>query len=511
MVVVRGRSAGGGKGMSLDPMAAKVAVVMARHNMVDPGDRVLVGVSGGVDSVTLLDLLAALAPRWNLTLHVCYVHHGLRAAADDEARFVAALAARYGLPFSLEKIHVPQGPTPGTSRQAVARDMRYRALEEVAARSGARRLAVAHHRDDHLETVLMRFLTGTGPDGLAGIPPVRGRLIRPLIATPLAEIEDYARRRGLTYRFDESNLDRRYLRNRVRLDLIPYLEREYNPNLREALDRLSRIAADEAAWVEGLAAAAEAKVVGDHPLYAAVPFTALAVQPLAALAVPLQRRILRRALWRIGAPRADFTTVEAVRALLTGEAGAAADLPAMVRARRHGGQLYLYHRSLATPVPYGYELPLPGSCFVAPVGVHLAVYRSGDPPPPVPAAPPAETPPGANMWQAPLPLDDGTGSLTLTVRPPRPHDRLLVEVGAPAPAAPSSGAGSRPRGPVTRRLRDMLRALGVPVPLRPWLPVVCHGPYVVAVPGYYPRVGAAPQGRPLVVAWPSDGKNVMLE
>lgn len=487
MVVVGRRSAGGGKAMNLDPMAAKVAAVMERHNMVEPGDLVLVGVSGGVDSVTLLALLVELAPRLNLALHVCYVHHGLRAAADEEARFVAALAARYGLPFSMEKIQVPTGSTPGTSRQAVAREMRYRALAEVGVRIGARRLAVAHHRDDHLETVLMRFITGTGPDGLAGIPPVRGRLIRPLIETPLAEIEAFARRRGLEFRLDESNLDRRYLRNRVRLDLIPYLEREYNPNLKEALHRLSRIAAHEAAWAEGLAAAAETDVVRDHPLYAAVPFTALAREPLATLAVPLQRRILRRALWRIGAPRADFTTVETIRAVLTGEA-AAADVPAMVRARRHGGELYLYHRSLAAPVPYEYRLPVPGTCFVKEMGVHLAVYPSGD------AAPPGLAgASGEGMWQAPLPMEAITGSsLILTVRPPRPHDRLLA-------------------GSVTRRLRDMLRALGVPPPLRPWLPVLCHGPYVVAVPGYYPKAGAAPPGRPLVAAWPRDVKNGILE
>lgn len=490
MFELRRRSAGGGKGMTWDPMTAKVAAVMERHNMVEPGDLVLVGVSGGVDSVTLLDLLVRLAPPWNLSLHVCYVHHGLRAAADEEARFVAALAGDYGLPFSMEKIQVPTGPTPGTSRQAVAREMRYRALAQVAGRIGARRLAVAHHRDDHLETVLMRFITGTGPDGLAGIPPVRGRLIRPLIEASRAEIEDYARRRGLEHRLDESNLDRRYLRNRVRLDLIPYLEREYNPNFKEALERLSRIAAGEAAWAEGLAAAAEPDVVRDHPLYAAVPLAVLALESLAALAVPLQRRILRRALWRIGATRADFTTVETIRELLAGAAGAAADLPAMVRARRHGRELYLYHRSLAEPVPYEYRLPVPGSCFVEEVGVHLAARPSGDP-----ASPAPEGASGGEIWQAPLPLAAGAAGLTLTVRPPRPHDRLRASTG----------------GPVTRRLRDKLRTLGVPVPLRPWVPVVCHGPYVLAVPGYYPKEGPAPPGRLVLVAWSRGRKNGILE
>lgn len=475
--------------------------------MIEPGDKTLVGVSGGVDSVVLLHVLVQLAPVMSFGLHVCYVHHGLRAAADGEADFVAALARHYNLPFTAAHVDVPAAVGAGESRQAVARELRYKALTAAADRGGCRRLAVAHHWDDHLETVLMRFVLGSGPDGLAGIQPVRGRVIRPLLESTRRQIEDYARRHNLAHRFDQSNLDRRYLRNRVRLDLVPYLEEHFNPRVKAAIGRLSRIVADEAAWAEELAAAAATVAVRDRPLYSSLPLTTLAVAALAPVAVPLQRRIIRQALWRAGANRSGFDEAEAVRALITdaadsapptgavdgapsvaGAAGAV-DLPQGVRARRHGPCLYIFPQQWEQPTAYNYVLPVPGTCPVPEAGVHLQAFDRDD----IRAH-------GA-PWRVWLPAAPGIAN-RLTVRNVRPGDRVLT-AGAGGTGVPAS-ADKATAPPTTRKLRDLLRAVGVPLPLRPWVPVIGRGPHVLAVIGYYPAAGnePSPPGGTMLAAWP---------
>ncbi len=225
---------------------------MVWYDMAAPGETVVVGVSGGVDSVSLLDILARLKPRFALRLVIAHVHHGLRREEGErEFRFVEALASRYKLPFEAMRVDA-SGYGKGGNVQARARRYRIRFFEEVAARWGAARIATGHHRDDHLETLLMQLLRGTG--GLIGIPPVReGRFIRPLIEIPRSGIREYAREAGLDYCEDSSNQKRTYLRNRIRQELIPWIRREANPAFGDALLRFSAISREEGQWLDRLA------------------------------------------------------------------------------------------------------------------------------------------------------------------------------------------------------------------------------------------------------------------
>jgi tRNA(Ile)-lysidine synthase len=204
--------------------------------MLRGGERVLAAVSGGADSVALLDILCALRAPLGLTLSVAHVHHGLRPEADVESEAVRALCDRLGVPCRVERVTVRRGP-PWDGLEAESRRARHAALERAARELGITRVATGHTADDQAETVLMRLLQGAGPRGLGGIAPVRGHLIRPLIETRRAAIEEHLRERGLAWSEDPSNRDPRFLRNRVRHDLLPYLAGLTGASVVEALCR----------------------------------------------------------------------------------------------------------------------------------------------------------------------------------------------------------------------------------------------------------------------------------
>ena len=220
--------------------ADKVQDTIRRHGMLAGGETVLVGVSGGADSVALLHTLLALQQRLGLILHVLHVNHALRPEADSEAVFVEGLGRRWNVPVTVEQVHVVA--LPGESVEAWARRQRYAAFAQWAQALGASRVALGHTADDQAETVLMRLLEGAGPRGLAGIPPVRGAFMRPLIEIRRREILALLLRAGLTWFDDPSNRDPKFLRNRIRHDLLPFLAASYNPEIVLALCRAGALA-----------------------------------------------------------------------------------------------------------------------------------------------------------------------------------------------------------------------------------------------------------------------------
>lgn len=198
------------------------------------GERVLVAVSGGGDSIALLHVLALLAPRFGLELFAHGVDHGLRAAAASELDLAAALAERLRVPFGRTRVEL----APGGNLQARARDARYAALEAAAEACGARWIATAHHADDRAETVLMRILRGTTREGLAVLPVVSERRLRPFIRSPRSAVALHLERHGLRYATDPSNADPRYLRTRIRHELLPLIE-QLTPGAIEHLNALA--------------------------------------------------------------------------------------------------------------------------------------------------------------------------------------------------------------------------------------------------------------------------------
>lgn len=272
--------------------AARVVAYAAAEGLWQRGERILVGCSGGPDSLVLAVLLARVREQEGIAVGLAYVHHHLRPAADAEVGAVAALAAAEGVPFYRLDADVPETVrATGKSVETAARELRYRRLYELAAREQYDRLAVAHHADDQAETVLHHVLRGTGLRGLRGMLPRRGRLIRPLLAVTRAEIEQVAA--ALPYRpcIDETNTDTTYLRNALRHRVLPLLA-EYNPQIRENLCRLADLARYDTDYLETSAAACYTPAIRRTAERLAVARKELASWPVA-----VQRQCLRE-LWR---------------------------------------------------------------------------------------------------------------------------------------------------------------------------------------------------------------------
>lgn len=234
---------------TVSSLTARVLGTVRRHGLLHGGETVLVAVSGGADSVALLDVLGDLRQALGLTLQCAHVHHGLRAEADADADFVRRLCERLAVPFHLERVTVRREP-PWEGLEAEARRTRYAALEARALTLGASRIATGHTADDQAETVLMRLLQGAGPRGLAGIAPARGRFIRPLLDARRDEVLAHLGSRGLGWVEDATNRDPRFLRNRLRQDVLPFLARQYGPGVVESLCRSAALSRELVADLE---------------------------------------------------------------------------------------------------------------------------------------------------------------------------------------------------------------------------------------------------------------------
>jgi len=266
------------------------ARTIRRHAMLTGGETVVVGVSGGADSVALLHVLLRLAPALTLRLHVVHIDHGLRPDSARDGEFVEALGARFGVPVDVVRVRITGG-----SVEAAARAARHGALEAAADRVRAARIALGHTADDQAETLIMRMLEGTGVRGLAGIPAVRGRLIRPLLESRHRDAIATLTAASLPWLEDPSNRDVRFFRNRVRHSIMPWLSEAAGGDVvahlgrlargaREAIDALDRVAATE---LERLARDEDGALV-------------LSRSALSALARPIAAEVLRAAAARLG-------------------------------------------------------------------------------------------------------------------------------------------------------------------------------------------------------------------
>ena len=319
------------------------------------GGVVLVACSGGVDSVVLLHALHRVRTRLSLDLAVGHVDHGLRDGSAEDAAFVVRLAEKLSVPAEVMRVQL-EGGEPLASRarptlQERARRARYDALFELADRIGAGRLVTAHHLDDQAETVLLRLLRGSAPDGLAGIPKRSpdGRILRPLLGVPRAEIEAWARAEGLEWREDPSNGSSDYARNRIRHEWLPGLAEAFNPQLLRALGDLAEAAGRDAEWIGEQVE----RTAGE--LFAEVPEgLRVAAAPWPELPDALARRLVRWALHALGAGR-DVRRVHLLRAvefLREGRPGTRIELP--------GGFLLRRDRAGFLLGPVGVDPP--GSC-----------------------------------------------------------------------------------------------------------------------------------------------------
>lgn len=205
---------------------------------------VLVGLSGGADSVALLHFVKQMSVKKHFNVYACHVHHGLREAADKDAAFAKDMAAKLDVPFLLKKVNVKAlAKKENLSTEHAARKLRYAALSEAAKKFNCTKIALAHHADDHVETIFLNILRGTKAKGLLGIPVTRklGKLqiIRPFLCITRQEVLNYIKVNDLSFITDETNCDDAYTRNWVRANLLPMLESK-QPQIRQHLLEISK-------------------------------------------------------------------------------------------------------------------------------------------------------------------------------------------------------------------------------------------------------------------------------
>ncbi|MBP7518285.1 MAG: tRNA lysidine(34) synthetase TilS [Desulfobulbus sp.] len=305
------------------PLEQNLRRTLLAQPLLDPGSRVLVGVSGGADSMALVHLLAALRQEFRLTLVAAYVDHGLRPEETPAERAcVQAAADRLGIGWETTAVDVSgHARAERMSLEHAARELRYRALADIGRRLGCDRLAVGHTADDQVEEVLLRLLRGAGRKGLAGMGPRSGWVIRPLLGVRKAELLAYLGDREIVFCTDSSNADLRFLRNRIRHHLLPLLETDYDPGVRSAL---AKTAANLGADEDLLAA-----LVDEHwrqtiewaEPAAGRPAALLRRAPFCALHPALQRRLVERLLWRVGDTARYAHILAVTRAAQEGRSG----------------------------------------------------------------------------------------------------------------------------------------------------------------------------------------------
>ena len=428
------------------------------QGLLHPEARVIVSVSGGADSMALLSLLHGLISTYRLKLFVAHVNHQLRdGEAVRDALFVESYSGRLGLPFHKVDVDVRfLKRRSGMSSQEAARRLRYGALLSLRDSLAATHVATGHTADDQAETILLRLLRGTGSEGLAGIAAKRMPFIRPLLGVHRDSIHSYLRSAGISWVEDSSNLSRTYLRNRVRLDLMPALG-QYQPGiarrLRQTADMLK---ADNELLRERtrvLAKRAVGQRVGRSML-------AISRPPFVAAPLALQRRLLRDTIDRLPAsePANGFRDIEAlVRFIVsTGRVGRRLTLAGQVMAEWHKDAVLLWKAGTLPAASTSVPLPVPGLLVLK--GLSLSVgakshtlkreWRSLAAPGRVFACLEAVAPP-------------------LSIRFPRPGDRFQ----------PLGAAGSQ-------KLQDFFVNNKVPRAVRPYVPLVLSGGHILWVVGY---------------------------
>ena len=353
------------------PLPRRVLKFIRKHNLVKENELLLIGVSGGPDSVCLLNVLAGLRKELDIKLHIAHLNHMLRGAeSDTDAAYVSALARKLEIPVTVERREVKAHQKKyGMSLEEASREMRYVFFSEVACSLGADVVAVGHTADDQIETIMMHLVRGTGLAGLRGMQPLSTlpspdgnslKIVRPLLEVKRAETEAYCAAHGLSPRRDSSNRLPDFLRNRIRSQLIPLL-REYNPDMDKALLRIASAADSDLTYIE-----AEVSRLWDLVTSEQSEGIAIVRAEFSRLPPALKRHIVRSAVQRLLGELKDIEAVhvESLVEALAKPAGKKLSLPkglTFYGDYRYG--LITTKKLLSTPSPVlegEYPLNIPG-------------------------------------------------------------------------------------------------------------------------------------------------------
>lgn len=345
-----------------------------KYNMVKEGDKVIVGVSGGPDSVCLLHLFNKFCGQMGILLYVAHLDHMFRGKeSEEDARFVETLCHNWNIPFFSDKVDVPKiTKNYSLSPEDAARRARYDFFQRVKEQIKAQKIATGHNQNDHEETILMNILRGSGLDGLMGIDAVRGTYIRPLIEIPRNEIEKYLKQEDIPFRIDATNLTTDYFRNSLRLELIPLIREKYCPHLGQSLRRLAEIARRDLSFLKQETKKTGADVIRYEPEKVLIDIKKFSEQHEA-----IKYRLVRSAVEKLAGNVKDFEIrhgkllVDFIEKALP---GSVIDLPKNLQGIKEYDDFILSKASFDEIPDYSYMLCVPGQITIKEIGVSIKAY-----------------------------------------------------------------------------------------------------------------------------------------
>lgn len=352
-------------------MLKKVRNTIQKYHMLPQGAQIVVGLSGGADSVALCHILHVLAKQYAWQLSAVHIHHGLRGKeADEDAAFVQSFAASYGIPCQIRHLSVRKiAEQWGKGLEETGRMLRYEIFAELAGESG--KIAVAHHANDQAETLLMRLCRGTGLQGMQGMLPVRNQVVRPLLFCSRAEIEAYCKSVGLAYRVDSTNQDTVYARNHMRHMVLPLLEDMYAGSTQHLAEAASRFA-EENAYMQQQAEIAFAQVcIQSSPL-------TLSCIELIALHPAIRRRVFRLAVQQVQGDLHNLyqSHIQAMEELLAKQSGKEVQITGGLWVKRIQDTLVLEKEVKTQPLLYAYPLILDETIWAEAAGCWVRLWTT---------------------------------------------------------------------------------------------------------------------------------------
>lgn len=340
------------------------------HKLIIDGERVLAALSGGSDSVAMLHILVTLSKKYGFFVSAAHVNHNIRAEAERDEKFAEGLCKELGVPFFSKSVDVrAYARSKGMSEETAGRELRYAFFDELCEKYGFDKIATAHNRNDNAETVLMHFVRGSGLDGLGGIPQARGRLIRPVINLTKADIIDYCKQNSLEYVTDKSNFETVYTRNRFRLGLIPYIEREFNPGFVNTVTSNAALLKEDAEYLNHAARLEYDCIKTDR---------GLPVSELRELPLPLKRRVITLLYKDFSGrvPNLPGVYIDMLLRLIEANvSGSSANILSGVSAKIEYGFFELFHTA-ASAEGYDYEAAVGLPITIEECGAQLVITKA---------------------------------------------------------------------------------------------------------------------------------------
>ncbi len=359
-------------------MLEKIArETIRKHVLIEKNEHIVVGVSGGADSISLLYFLYSIKEEYNLKLTTVHINHCMRGEeSDEDCIFVKKFCDKLGVELKVFNFDInKKAKEESLSTEEAGRKYRYKAFEQVLKENNAQKIAIAHNKDDNAETIIMRFFRGTGARGLSGIAYKRGTIIRPLLDCYRKDIEKFCKDNNLEYRQDSTNNLNIYTRNKIRLDLLPYIKEEFNPNIVENLTNMASIFSDEEKFLQDLAKKELDKII----LFQDENKIILDIKKLDILDGVILKRVLRLSIrvFNENLNNISIEHIESIINIIKNQTGKKINLPNNIYVFKEYDKIIISKKSkcVENDIKYNYEIILDEKIYIKEINKNILLTK----------------------------------------------------------------------------------------------------------------------------------------